>query len=1076
MTKPKFLLTATYIVGPALLVGVVALLFTNSLQYNDSVASVTSALATLLTLFVNVVRHLRRDNAPLDIEAAATQLTAALREQWEPEMRHRKERFGDSRTIPLTWVQVDPHLAEAPTQRVPGRLDENIDEAAEQLAHDFRQLPGSQRLLLLGEPGAGKTFLAIALTVGLLRRWSAGQRVPVFLSMSSWDPVIESLDAWMVREIASLYYGGRKHTPRTLLNLRHLLPVLDGLDELPEHVRRLAITRINHTLDGDRSLVLTCRTAEYLDEIAGGAPVLMRAAVVQVQPLGADDIAAHLSGTPAWSDVVQQVKLRPESPLAMALSTPLMLSLFTAVYSNCGPAELVENQRLDTRHAIEDFLVDALLDSAYPTDASHGPWWTRRWTAKRARKWLTYLAEHLHEHGGRDVSSGQLAHRVVTVPWMAGIGFAAILMISSLASRVMGLLGLEPHQLSDVPLLYVLVVGVYFASGVLAKQRRLPGRMPLDADRPREGFGFGMLAGTLGVLSVGFLVAVAALLSFKSHWDYEHVVSWSANVSVVIAMALVAGLGVGLHEARVARMFERRGARAGIADFLRRDRGSALRTALGTGLLVGLLTFFSATIAATIGGHLGQRVAMVIGLPTVADLHLPSLRTHVPWRPPPEGLTALVEMSVLLVVAFGLSMLVTRTWTRFLVARTVLAGLGLLPWRVERFLADARERGVLRGAGGYYQFGHIRLQERLIATAVADRSRKSRRAWRLGAAGVAGTVVLTAVALLAAAEPAGCRPTGVPGLDHRMARPVEGEVSGCFGYLTRDEWHVLAKTEPDSALLTQIGSVHPVPDDSVEPNVYDHVFIVGQFDTVDPGRLHDILEGVATAQRVHKVPIEIDFVFAYALPANQDTEAASLTSTYVRAALERMVPGGHAGTRLISASVNFNISPTAVMDWNNEVVGLREADVGKLREISDEYRTLTVSNWTYRYGRDYAAIPDDKISDEECSRIIESSPSTWQAFDLRQLSDPLRLIERLASCKGDATLIDSRAADTVRARPDLLSKIGVDYLKDESATMEHDCERYLSNETQSRAVASCMATLAAADSFRISIVKANGPS
>jgi len=43
------------------------------------------------------------------------------------------------------------------------------------------------------------------------------------------------------------------------------------------------------------------------------------------------------------------------------------------------------------------------------------------------------------------------------------------------------------------------------------------------------------------------------------------------------------------------------------------------------------------------------------------------------------------------------------------------------------------------------------------------------------------------------------------------------------------------------------------------------------------------------------------------------------------------------------------------------------------------------------------------------------------------------------------------------------------YLEDESATMEHDCETVLNKETQPQAVASCVATLAAADSFRVAI-------
>ena len=61
-------------------------------------------------------------------------------------------------------------------------------------------------------------------------------------------------------------------------------------------------------------------------------------------------------------------------------------------------------------------------------------------------------------------------------------------------------------------------------------------------------------------------------------------------------------------------------------------------------------------------------------------------------------------------------------WAAFVVTRCRLALTGLLPLRLMTFFADAWRRGVLRQAGGVYQFRHAHLQDHLTWT-VNARSR-----------------------------------------------------------------------------------------------------------------------------------------------------------------------------------------------------------------------------------------------------------------------------------------------------------------------------------------------------------------
>ena len=70
----------------------------------------------------------------------------------------------------------------------------------------FRGLPVKQ-LVVLGEPGAGKTVLAILLTLGLLAARTPGDPTPVLLSLTSWNPRRDHPHTWLARRLLEEYPG-----------------------------------------------------------------------------------------------------------------------------------------------------------------------------------------------------------------------------------------------------------------------------------------------------------------------------------------------------------------------------------------------------------------------------------------------------------------------------------------------------------------------------------------------------------------------------------------------------------------------------------------------------------------------------------------------------------------------------------------------------------------------------------------------------------------------------------------------------------------------------------------------------
>ena len=61
------------------------------------------------------------------------------------------------------------------------------------------------RLVVLGEPGSGKTMLMVRLVLDLLARRAAGGPVPVLAPVASWDPSGQDLRDWLSTRLITDY-------------------------------------------------------------------------------------------------------------------------------------------------------------------------------------------------------------------------------------------------------------------------------------------------------------------------------------------------------------------------------------------------------------------------------------------------------------------------------------------------------------------------------------------------------------------------------------------------------------------------------------------------------------------------------------------------------------------------------------------------------------------------------------------------------------------------------------------------------------------------------------------------------
>jgi predicted NACHT family NTPase len=90
------------------------------------------------------------------------------------------------------------------------------------------------RLVILGDPGAGKTVLALELLIRLLerRQQDEGAPVPILISAAAYDNR-QGWGQWLARHLA-LRYTISVPVAVTLIRDGRILPVIDGLDEMDQ--------------------------------------------------------------------------------------------------------------------------------------------------------------------------------------------------------------------------------------------------------------------------------------------------------------------------------------------------------------------------------------------------------------------------------------------------------------------------------------------------------------------------------------------------------------------------------------------------------------------------------------------------------------------------------------------------------------------------------------------------------------------------------------------------------------------------------------------------------------------------
>ncbi|MEV0172055.1 NACHT domain-containing protein [Streptomyces sp. NPDC050803] len=394
-----------------------------SLEATGPLLSVLGFFVSLAGLLLNTVRPTAAATADAQADRSADALATAVQAQWREEWRLR--RLQDPEPLAVRWAPAQAWLSDLDGAiGWPPRDGQRPDLGGQlpEITQVFGYVP-SRRLVVLGAPGSGKTVLAVRFTLDLLDRRGAEDPVPVVFQTSTWQPDRQSLHDWLADRLIVNYPtlaaegASGAVAARELVTSGRILPVLDGLDEMPPPLRTAAVRRLNAELDTGAPLLLTCRSAVYAEVVEAG-DVLTAAAVVELQPLGFDEAADFLLRTArpvrgpageratAWDPVLAHVRLHPDAPVSRCLrevlSLPLMVAMARAVYGDTGadPAELLHRPELATPATLEQHLLDAFVPASFRT--------SERWDSEDAVHWLRFLARHLERRQSRDLAWWEL--------------------------------------------------------------------------------------------------------------------------------------------------------------------------------------------------------------------------------------------------------------------------------------------------------------------------------------------------------------------------------------------------------------------------------------------------------------------------------------------------------------------------------------------------------------------------------------------------------------------------------------------------------------------------------------------
>lgn len=295
-----------------------------------------------------------------NIQPDVTRLFDALKERYQ----NRYEQKLDGRIEITLGVIKDWNIQQ--TQIIKERFndDANCGEAVEAISDAFEH-KGS--LLIVGNPGAGKTVLLLKLALNLLEKIDMAKKeaFPVIFNLASWSPAYEKFVDWLIAMLNS-GNGLSNDFASILLQQNRIIFLLDGLDELARNedseiavnMRAACLNSLNDYLREGRKAVICCRSSEFVqiqEMTRQDAPV---SAKVEVLDLSEAEVVLALE----HAQLDNKSNLSATHLLKIVETNNVFLDVLRTPFYFTTALEVFD------KHILEVFDKDILKENAFPKD------------------------------------------------------------------------------------------------------------------------------------------------------------------------------------------------------------------------------------------------------------------------------------------------------------------------------------------------------------------------------------------------------------------------------------------------------------------------------------------------------------------------------------------------------------------------------------------------------------------------------------------------------------------------------------------------------------------------------------
>ncbi|NET43148.1 AAA-like domain-containing protein [Okeania sp. SIO2B3] len=248
----------------------------------------------------------------------------------------------------------------------------------------FDELGVGRTLLILGEPGSGKTTTLLELAQDLINRTEADitQSIPVVFNLSSWEGKKQAIADWLVLELHTKYQVSQQ-IGKTWIQEQRLILLLDGLDEVSREKREDCVNALNYFCQeyGQTEIVVCSRIRDY-EALSSN---LIFQAAIYLQPLSLEQIQEYLKNAGSELAAVSKA-LEYDVKLQEFARSPLILSIMSLAYQGISIEELPSRSNTELR----EHLFDAYIDRMFKRRSANIPY-----SQEEVKKWLSWLAKQM---------------------------------------------------------------------------------------------------------------------------------------------------------------------------------------------------------------------------------------------------------------------------------------------------------------------------------------------------------------------------------------------------------------------------------------------------------------------------------------------------------------------------------------------------------------------------------------------------------------------------------------------------------------------------------------------------------